>query len=212
MDLASISLVKPVIALVGLAAVGVGGYNLVTTGCPLGTCQEEAAVTTAATSTGDECALGCGSCDESAKTVQLVADEAKSCCDSEGATQLVADEAKSGCCESEAAAAVQLVADKATDSCEGKTDCSTPCEGKDAATVQLVAAGTCEGKSDCAEKSDCSTPCEGKDAATVQLVSTEAATAPCGGGEDCCGDCADGCDDGCPLETAQKETKTDGNG
>ena len=32
-------LLKPVLLVAGLAAVGMGGYNLTTTGCPLGTCS-----------------------------------------------------------------------------------------------------------------------------------------------------------------------------
>lgn len=49
----------PVLALVGLVGLGVGGYNWVSTGCPLGSCKPgDAAVTTASTiEKAGECAL-----------------------------------------------------------------------------------------------------------------------------------------------------------
>jgi len=34
-------------AVLGLAAAGFGGYNLITTGCPLGMCEAPAAITAA---------------------------------------------------------------------------------------------------------------------------------------------------------------------
>lgn len=35
-------LIPSLLVVVGLVAGGLGGYNLITTGCPLGTCQDEA--------------------------------------------------------------------------------------------------------------------------------------------------------------------------
>jgi len=42
--------IAPILAIVGLAGLGFGGYNMLNTGCPLGTCgsPESAAVTTTA--------------------------------------------------------------------------------------------------------------------------------------------------------------------
>lgn len=57
-----LSFFKPVIAIVGLVAVGVGGYNLATTGCPLGGCLDGASdaniVQTAGPATDGACPLG----------------------------------------------------------------------------------------------------------------------------------------------------------
>ncbi|MCC6678402.1 MAG: hypothetical protein IT436_14790 [Phycisphaerales bacterium] len=67
----------PVLALVGLVGLGVGGYNWVSTGCPLGSCETPAASMTAASTsekTGD-CAL-CPAHDTAAVTT--VADTSKS--------------------------------------------------------------------------------------------------------------------------------------
>ncbi len=57
-----LSFFKPVIAIVGLVAVGVGGYNLATTGCPLGGCldgkSDTKIVQTAGPGTDGACPLG----------------------------------------------------------------------------------------------------------------------------------------------------------
>jgi len=86
----------PVLAIVGLIGLGVGGYNMLRTGCPLGTCQDstDAVVTTVAASTAETaekaCPLGCSGEKPGAdiKTVALTADtaapapctEATECC------------------------------------------------------------------------------------------------------------------------------------
>ncbi len=58
--------ITPVLAVLGLIGLGVGGFNMVRNGCPLGTCHssETTAVVTAAAATtqapaGDECPMGC---------------------------------------------------------------------------------------------------------------------------------------------------------
>lgn len=74
------SLVSITAVVAGLLGVGVGGYNLITTGCPLGTC---AAPTAVAMPVADEhnCALGCGHEDHQHDVVAAgaVADKHEGC-------------------------------------------------------------------------------------------------------------------------------------
>lgn len=58
MKLTSIASITAVVA--GLLGVGVGGYNLITTGCPLGTCASPAVTTQVSAVEDHNCALGCG--------------------------------------------------------------------------------------------------------------------------------------------------------
>lgn len=122
----------PVLALIGLVGLGVGGYNWVSTGCPLGSCSTTtASVTAASTSTtakGD-CAL-CPAHGEA--TVTTVADTAKADC---SAQHDCAAEAKGGecckgaggaCCQEGAMqeASMKECSDSAAGHCtEGKSEC-----------------------------------------------------------------------------------------
>lgn len=58
MKLSSIASITAVVA--GLLGVGMGGYNLISTGCPLGTCDAPVATTTVSAEQEHNCALGCG--------------------------------------------------------------------------------------------------------------------------------------------------------
>jgi hypothetical protein len=57
-----VCVIKPLLAVAGIAAVGMGGYNFATTGCPLGRCESGAASgVTALVDLGSEnagCSLG----------------------------------------------------------------------------------------------------------------------------------------------------------
>ncbi|MFZ2873374.1 MAG: hypothetical protein WAZ94_02705 [Phycisphaerales bacterium] len=46
-------------AVVGLVAIGYGGYNVLTTGCPLGTCSESASASVVPASTADKAGEAC---------------------------------------------------------------------------------------------------------------------------------------------------------
>ncbi len=100
-------------AVLGLVAAGFGGYNLVTTGCPLGTCDAPAAITTASTASEHVCALGCS--EHTPKPVDVVAVSAGS------------DQAKSGCCGGDAQAKADKLA-KGESCCGGCTEAKSGCE------------------------------------------------------------------------------------
>lgn len=75
-------LIPSLLVVVGLVAGGLGGYNLLTTGCPLGTCQDEAkaAGVTVPVSTTTEKAACPLSDDEHACCPEKPAAELASCC------------------------------------------------------------------------------------------------------------------------------------
>jgi hypothetical protein len=114
-------------AVLGLAAAGFGGYNLITTGCPLGTCAAPAAITTASTSTDShECALGCS---EHAPTpVDVVSVATK-------------DEKASTCCAGDAAAKADKLAKG--ESCCGSCTEKAGCEGKSEGACEEGKGETC---------------------------------------------------------------------
>jgi len=93
-------------AVLGLAAAGFGGYNLITTGCPLGMCEAPAAITAASLANGSgahECALGCSEHAPTPIDVVTVASKteaASTCCS--GDAQAKADKLAKGesCCGS----------------------------------------------------------------------------------------------------------------
>ncbi len=78
------SLWTGLLATVGIIGVGVGGYNAITTGCPLGLCSKDStsASVTPASMTGEAGASG-------------------SCCSGEAKSDCCGGEAKSGCCSGE---------------------------------------------------------------------------------------------------------------
>lgn len=110
----------PVLALVGLVGLGVGGYNWVSTGCPLGGCGAPEAVMTATSveKTGD-CAL-CPSHDAAAVTTVAHTTSAADC----SAAHDCAAEAKGGdCCKGAGEACCQETAAVTTVALE-KSECS----------------------------------------------------------------------------------------
>jgi hypothetical protein len=66
--------------LAGLAAVSIGGYNLITTGCPLGSCSAEAITTPVSSVDEHNCALGCGHESHEGKTIAAGAVSEKAGC------------------------------------------------------------------------------------------------------------------------------------
>ncbi|MDX2131542.1 MAG: hypothetical protein SFY69_05780 [Planctomycetota bacterium] len=96
----STGLASTAAVVLGLGALGFGGYNLATTGCVLGNCSTDAAVTAVAAPAESGCAL----CDDHGDSVSTVAntaahgscsaDKAASCGDHEKAG---CDSEKSGC-------------------------------------------------------------------------------------------------------------------
>jgi hypothetical protein len=66
-------ILTPVLAILGLGVLGVGGYNFATTGCPLGSCESKSSnvtqVSNAAGKADECCALG----------ATLVADKSEAC-------------------------------------------------------------------------------------------------------------------------------------
>lgn len=122
----------PVLALVGLVGLGVGGYNLMSTGCPLGSCDKTAATTNVvnASDTTMDCCAGM--------------DKAE--CDS----TMASCETKSASCEGDkAAAAVKTVANE-TKAEDCATECSAKtCEDKLAKGECPHAVKTTDGKQTC---------------------------------------------------------------
>lgn len=144
------SLVASVVAVVGLVGLGVGGFNLVRTGCPLGGCSAgtEPAITNvdyakpADLSKKSGCPLSAGSC--------------------------ASTEVTSGCSATEAAVVTPVAAVEATKSaCPMAADCSaecraaceaggSSCESKDACTDAKLTNVSNADKSACSEaKSSC---------------------------------------------------------
>ncbi len=101
-----LSFFKPVIAIVGLVAVGVGGYNLATTGCPLGGCLDGTSdaniVQTAGPGTDGACPLGGCSGDKAEATE----------CSMEAVCETACSDEMKAACE-----------DKATEACHETTAC-----------------------------------------------------------------------------------------
>lgn len=138
-----LSFFKPVLLVAGLAGVGMGGYNLATTGCPLGTCSsapDSAMIIPAATSTsGDEPASGCCA----SKAAELVEANASAECpqsactesDPEGVTLVSGSETVKGCCESMPSKATAIEASLlVADECDAAS-----CDPGDCETSELVA-------------------------------------------------------------------------
>lgn len=109
----------PVLALVGLVGLGVGGYNWVSTGCPLGSCSDSASKMTAtsmdAKKADGHCAL-CPSESEAAAVTTVAHTTAADC----SAEKDCAAEAKGGdCCKGSTESCCQETKEVAE-----KTECS----------------------------------------------------------------------------------------
>lgn len=108
----------PVLALIGLVGLGVGGYNWVSTGCPLGSCSPGAKVTTTAAATTEpgHCALCPAEGKAAVVAAALVSTEKADCSEAKDC----AAEVKGGeCCKGAAAACCQ---DEKV--AEAKTECT----------------------------------------------------------------------------------------
>ncbi len=71
----------PVLCIAGLGALGVGGYNLVTSGCPLGSCHGDSAKTTLVSTQTDEgsCPMCPGHAEQGAATLASQTTEDETC-------------------------------------------------------------------------------------------------------------------------------------
>jgi len=166
-------LLKAAIGVVGLSLVGVGGYNLISTGCPLGSCASDTTAVTAVAADAEDCPLGC---EGDTATTKLVAADGKDCdpADCEGKTDCdPADcEGKSDC---EGAKTTLVAADG--------EDCSSKCSAEekaecDSANVKTVAAGLdCSQKCSSQQIAQCAEL--GEDCAGTKTVAAEAKS-------DCC--------------------------
>lgn len=110
------SLVTSIASVVGLVLVGVGGYNLVTSGCVTGACSAGAAVSAVSTSSAHSCGSGCSEHGPKPAVVEA-STGAEACCEGKGRTDGKA------CCGTSAC------------STDSNKDCDKPCDGdsKDAA-------------------------------------------------------------------------------
>ncbi len=100
----------PVLAIIGLVGLGVGGYNMLSTGCPLGTCDKaETAVVTPAAATTEvavekqACPLSCSGekAEADVKTVALTAEKAEgaTCAEKAACDTATACTESSSCCQ-----------------------------------------------------------------------------------------------------------------
>ncbi len=160
-----ILLLKAAIGVVGLSLVGVGGFNFISTGCPLGigACSTTTAqVATVAADT--DCPLGCDG--DTAVTTLVAAESVFECSADKSAsskTQIVAAGTKSGCSWSNAAP-VQTVA--------VETD-SGGCSGTVAGVLTVAAASKCSGES----LKDCTSDAAAREA-KIKLIKAEGGELP----------------------------------
>jgi len=133
---------KPVLLVAALAGIGMGGYNLATTGCPLGTCKDDQQTTTlTSTSQAQPTKSECGMCPSEAQTDQTVL------------TGLQADASQPGTCSDAMRAACDAMGecpDGMMEHCQTAGEC--PMAG---AETQMVA-DQCEGL----DKTECQKACE----------------------------------------------------
>ena len=126
---------KPVALVAALALTGVGGYNLISTGCPLGSCKTGAAgkSQTVSTTQTESCPMsGCSGSQDAEPVAMLVADGATDC------ESVCTEEMKAACAEGECPFAAQgagasLVSDTQTDDAACPHSQQPGCEGKDPA-------------------------------------------------------------------------------
>jgi hypothetical protein len=132
-----------IVAVLGLVTAGFGGYNLVTTGCPLGTCDAPTTLTTVAGTTDAKdhaCALGCSEHAPAPIDVVSVANET--------------DPAKSACCAGDEAA-------KAAKLAKGESCCGGCSSKTEAGKGTCPMTGSCEKDAE-ASKTDGTTEADPK--------------------------------------------------
>lgn len=154
---------KPVLAVAAIAAVGMGGFNLATSGCLLGSCHAKAGQATTLTSTGDASAPKSGCCSGSqeaeptAMLANMTADDCQGCpdamreaCEADGGCPAMMSHCESGgeCPFSGKTAQTSLVADKAADKdageCPMQGACDKPCDSQDKADCHQKTEQTAE--------------------------------------------------------------------
>lgn len=160
MELGTLSVLKPLIAVGALAVGGMGAYNFATTGCPLGSCDATkgtAAVTPASTPVESSC---CSSKKDAETT--LVADTKDACegMTCESSTDAVAETVsfdKAAACEAMKAACE--AAGECPEAMKAACDAAgMDCHMDQAAEARLVAdtaEGECHGKTECEGKTEC---------------------------------------------------------
>jgi hypothetical protein len=200
-------LLAPVLAVLGLGALGFGGYNYVTTGCPMGSCESTTAtVMQTAAGTVDSHSGGCCPLGAEVKTVKAEGDCATSCSDkSVMAVSSCSDKAAScsdkvASCSDKSEAMVTTVAANSTSEC---------CKGEEFKASGKCCKDTgagCEDKAACADKG-----CSDKTEANVTQTSakTEGKTeGKSGCGEkSSCGEKTEGCSDKNTEAKADTEAK-----
>lgn len=150
MSLAAMGIGKLLTSVAVLGAAGFAGFNLMTTGCPLGTCEASSQSAVISTSlTSDD---ACSSCSISAA---LVSDTSEACSSNVSACSEMAESSDQADI-TEQTAAVQLVSE---------TTEQAPCTG---GSCDAEKAANCEGKGDCPHgDEDCTGQCP------HQLVTSE---------------------------------------
>jgi hypothetical protein len=144
---AGLSWVGTIVGVAGLAAVGIGGYNWLNSGCPLGGCATEAAIVQAAAA-GDTKAGGC--CPLGETNVQTVA-ATGGCSDKSSCGTATACEGKTACGDKSEAAVTTVAATAKAEGCCMNKSASECCksEGKECQPEN------CAGKADgCSDKTD----------------------------------------------------------
>lgn len=124
----TLCLLKPVIALAGIAAVGIGGYNLASTGCVLGSCgSDQTANMTAASTPADACPMG-GCSEEKAGHTAMLAADAKGVAECPSGAAPHCSDAMKAACETagECPMGSEACADMDPAACADK--CETECE------------------------------------------------------------------------------------
>jgi|GEM_PF-2861522 len=213
-----ILLVKAALGVAGFGLFAVGGYNLMSTGCPLGSCGDSTQ-TQAVAATGDDCPLGCSG----EKTGDCEGEASGECC-SKGANVQAAAMSDLECSAHGADACPGMTA---MSGCTGQTQsvAASGCTGQ----TQSVTASGCTGQTQSVTASGCTreqhtgTCTEGEKAACAEKAAahegcleecdancTEAEKAACAAGE-CPAECKERCEKEADAGNAAEPAES-GNG
>ncbi len=189
-SIAAVSILKPILIVGALAAVGMGGYNLTTTGCVLRSSDTpEQSTTLVSVSDGEKADSSCGSgpCDsEASETTEVElasfdadASKAEGCSDAMKAACEVMGECPEGmmehCADAEdcptGEAKVSLVADQsaAKESTECDSKAKADCDSKGKADYDSKGKAECDSKA----KAECEKSIDAEQTADAEQVETE---------------------------------------
>jgi hypothetical protein len=148
MKSAGLSWVGTIVGVAGLAVVGIGGYNWLNSGCPLGGCGSETAIVQASAAAADAKSGGC--CPLGEANVQTVAAKAE-CSDKSSCETATACESKTACGDTTEATVTTVAATAKAEGCcmnKSATECCKS-EGKECLPTN------CAEKADgCTDKTD----------------------------------------------------------